>query len=327
MTNPSRGTLRPLAIAATVLPVAVFFLGLLAEGRPPPLSEIWSPVTAASDLTAERVGFERPLSQRAAPGHRGRWLALAALLVAVAAAAVVLAGGQYAAVVPPGPAPADLTPARYDGTFTFDDDHSRWTSDETFDVPLAHPHRGHPMRLADGWRYAGPGHGPRRATYTLQRTLPARTSPWPFVRRSNQVPVPLAQAVHAQPTVPGGHRPRRRTYVADDHSLLRLTGPLRLVGDTTPAATKRANISGDRKTLEFELAGLRYHPDRRQIDVEIADAVARSGLYAFTIKFGKWLVIAITLPAVGFFVNRLLKRRLGDSTKPAPVAVPAAAGT
>jgi hypothetical protein len=216
---------------------------------------------------------------------------------------MVLGGADDRAARPPTAVP--LTPAIYDGTFTFEN--GRWAVHETYDVPLPGP-RGHPATLSRGWNWVGPGSGKRRGTYARSRTIAAHVSFWPFRRVTNQFAVP-------QPRLPGA---QRRRFVAADESRIYLTGPRRLVGDTTPAAFKRTPISGNRETVELRLVGLRYNPDRRRVEMDLANSVGRSGLYAAALKYGLIGLGLIITGTLGFFVQRWLTRRFGDGSQAAP---------
>jgi hypothetical protein len=190
-----------------------------------------------------------------------------------------------------GPAARHVVEAKYDATLTFNADTDRWAVHETIDVPL----RGREP-LGAGWRYDGDG------VYVRARTIEAEMSFWPFERVTNVIAIP-------RPWLPS----RRQSVMAADGSIVRLTGPRRLVGDTTPAPSQRSDTAGGRETVELSLTGLRHDPARRQVEVDVANSVGRSGIYAFVIKYGPWLLGLVVSTAVAFVVNRELNRRLSPA--------------
>jgi hypothetical protein len=251
-------------------------------------------------------GRELPsLGEMLTSQRRGLLVLLGGLLaVAVAVFAVALRGGEDASA-PAGSPARHVVEARYDATLTFNPDTDRWAVHETIDVPLP-GRRPRPESLNGGWEYDGPGEGARQGVYVRARTIEAEMSFWPFERVTNVIAIP-------RPWLPS----RRQSVMAADGSIVRLTGPRRLVGDTTPAPSQRGNTAGGRETVELSLTGLRHDPARRQVEVDVANSVGRSGIYAFIIKYGPWLLGLVISTAVGFFVNRELKRRFGDGRDPA----------
>lgn len=275
----------------------------------PPLTELLMHSGRIARRTGEDENRARQRSRRrAAPSRRGGG-ALAAgtlALIALIVTATLIAGHRSQPSTRPSVRP--LTPALYDATLSFEP--SRWEVFETIDVPLP-GRRGHPASLSGGWTYAGPGAGGRRAVYARERTIAAQISFWPLRRITNVIYVP---------------RPRlgARTFIAADGSLMHLRGPRRLIGDTTPAVSRRTRISGNKESVELRLTGLRYNPERRHIEVDLANRLARADVYAGAVKYGPYLIGLVITTSVTFFVNRALKRRFGDGTRPVPAPVPAA---
>lgn len=251
---------------------------------------------------------EPPVARRVeAPREGSRrvpLLVLAALVVVAVGVFAIARHGDEPASPSRGATPPRMVPAKYDATLDFDPETGSWAVHETIDVPLR-KRRETPATLEDDWAYDGPGSGPGRGVYVRTRTIAAQTSFWPFKRVINVIAIP-------QP-VDG-----RRVFIAADRSIVRFVGPRRLVGDTTPAPSKRGRNAGGRETVELSLTGLRHNPSQRQVEVDVANGLGRSAIYAFVVKWGPWLLGLVLTTAVGFFVTRELNKRYGNGGEPAP---------
>jgi hypothetical protein len=251
----------------------------------------------------------------------GGWLVAALIVVGLIVVALVDLKDSPRSLTPPLKA---AKPAAYDGTATFDSDNDQWSVRETMDVPLP-AGSVRPASLSGKWAYEGPGTSRRVAVYGRSRTIPADVSFWPFRYLTNVIEIPrLTLAVRARNGATPRASGKERTFFAADGSSIRLTGPRRLIGDTTPAAAKRTKISRRRETVELKLTGLRYDRARQEIEADIANGIGRSALYTWAVKYGPIPIGIVFTTAITFFVNRALKRRFGDGSA---VAVPAASVT
>lgn len=165
-----------------------------------------------------------------------------------------------------------------------------------------------PPDIGPEWKYAGP-RGRNQDVYAFVHPYTHAIKPASGVGilRWNSLPVSVIEDGQLDTTL-----------VPQDGSVVELHIPRRAVYGTDPDA-KRGE---DGKVLDFALNGLEDDPGARHIDIEVARGVGRwsvyEGIRQVTLwSFVKWLVPAVLLIVVAFFVNRFLKNRFPDAAAPA----------
>jgi hypothetical protein len=254
-------------------------------------------------------------------------VAAALILVAIVAAVALLSSGQKAVApfptptVTPTPTPnaSERFPSvrgiRYAATVTLVDEPRRFRVHEVIRLPgdlLESSSAGESgPQVGDEWEFQGArGERSEQYVYTRDRNIPIDTAGLPDVLRKNSIG--LAQIV-----LPGS----RTTLVPRDGSLVELRVPRRFIYGTDPEAKRRRY--GGNEILTVKLEGLEDSPERRAVEVEVANWLGRRALYQriqSSTLWGSvwWLIGPLIALIVAYFVQRWLKEHF-----PEPAAGPA----
>ena len=305
-------------------------MGLAVVGTAAALVGIVFPGTTAWAIAGVAVGAAVGallFATRSASGARAAFQSVGRLLVVVALVAGVVALSFAASSgVPLGSnddgdslrRPTPVRAVQYAATFEHEGGLGVWRGREVMRVRRADlirsaktPFPGRRIAtpallrraLGDGWRFAG-DRGRRGDVYVYVRTRAVAVEEPELYRRPlrrNRVTIGAI-----------GSELLDVRFVPRDGSAVELRAPAGLVHATDPESERRE--FGGEDIVTVVLGGLEDDPDRRAVELEIANFLGRTSFYRAADDATAWGVSSMILglvlsAAAGFFVKRYLERR------------------